>query len=202
MIYYIYKNNTVYGSTENEELVDDIAVSMSIEDYEVGTTDFEDYSPNNNKYIIENGVIILNPNYEAEIEQAEKERIANIALTRADVFEALILARGLTKQMLRSFIEQDETLSEIERALYLNRFDDALEFYRKHPAIDFIATKLGISSDNMDKFFDTKDYTYLCVKTDEKVNTEEIVLPEEPTEQESPIVEDVTDVEDVNSLEE
>jgi hypothetical protein len=98
---------------------------------------------------------------EAEIEQAEKERIANIALTRADVFEALILARGLTKQMLRSFIEKDETLNDIEKALYLNRFDDALEFYRKHPAIDFISEKLGISTDDMDKFFDTKDYNYL-----------------------------------------
>lgn len=170
MIYYIHKNNTVYGSTENEELIDDIAISLNVEDYEVGTTDFEDYSPNNNKYILENGVIVLNPNYEAEIEQAEKERIANIALTRADVFEALILARGLTKQMLRSFIEQDETLSEIERALYLNRFDDALEFYRKHPAIDFISAKLKITTENMDKFFDTKDYNYLKSIGDEDEN--------------------------------
>ena len=165
MIYYLFKNNTVFGSTENEELIKDIAISLGVEDYEVGTTEYEDYSPNNNKYILENGEIILNPNYEAEIEQAEKERIANIALTRADVFEALILARGLTKQMLRSFIEQDETLSEIERALYLNRFDDALEFYRKHPAIDFISAKLDITPDNMDKFFDTKDYMYLMPNT-------------------------------------
>lgn len=120
---------------------------------------------------------------EEELLEQEKERIAEISLTRADVFEALILARGLTKQMLRSFIEQDETLSDIEKALYLNRFDDALEFYRKHPAIDFISEKLDISSDDMDKFFDTKDYTYLCVKTDEEVNTDEIVLPEEPAEE-------------------
>ncbi len=91
----------------------------------------------------------------------EKARIAELSLTRADVFEGLILARGLTKQALRAYIELDETLSDIEKTLYLNRFDDALEFYRKHPAIDFISAKLGISSDNMDKFFDTKDYTYL-----------------------------------------
>lgn len=126
----------------------------------------------------------LNPNFEDEEKAKEKARIAEIALTRADVFEALILARGLTKQMLRSFIEQDETLNDIEKALYLNRFDDALEFYRKHPAIDFISAKLGISADDMDKFFDTKDYTYLCVKTDEELLTDEIVLPEQPTEEE------------------
>lgn len=121
----------------------------------------EEVYNNSEKYIYQDGEIILNPNYEAELEAKEKARIAEIALTRADVFEALILARGLTKQMLRAYIEQDETLSEIEKALYLNRFDDALEFYRKHPAIDFIAKKLSISSESMDKFFDTKDYTYL-----------------------------------------
>lgn len=103
----------------------------------------------------------FNPNFEDEEKAKEKARIAEIALTRADVFEALVLARGLTKQMLRSFIELDENLNDIEKALYLNRFDDALEFYRKHPAIDFIAAKLGISTDDMDKFFDTKDYNYL-----------------------------------------
>ena len=135
----------------------------------------------------------LNPNFEDEEKAKEKARIAEIALTRADVFEALILARGLTKQMLRSFIEQDETLNDIEKALYLNRFDDALEFYRKHPAIDFISAKLDISTEDMDKFFDTKDYTYLKP-------VEEVINPDKPIE-ENPVVEDVTDVEDVNNLE-
>lgn len=94
-------------------------------------------------------------------EENEKRRIESLSLTRADVFEALILARNLTKSDLRNFIENSVELNDIEKALYLNRFDDALEFYRKHPAIDFIAQKLQISSKNMDKFFDTKDYKYL-----------------------------------------
>ena len=98
---------------------------------------------------------------EEELLQEEKMRIAEISLTRADVFEALIMARGITKKMLREYIEKDEMLSDIQKLLYLNRFDDALEFYRKHPAIDFISAKLGISSENMDKFFDTKDYNFL-----------------------------------------
>jgi hypothetical protein len=109
----------------------------------------------------ENEQPIIDPEYEEKQKAKEKARIAELSLTRADVFEGLILARGLSKQDLRAFIENDETLSPVEKALYLNRFDDALEFYRKHPAIDFISEKLGISSENMDKFFDTKDYTYL-----------------------------------------
>lgn len=99
--------------------------------------------------------------YLSQKSEKEKARISEISLTRADVFEALILARNLTKQILRTFIEDDDKLTLLEKTLYLNRFDDALEFYRKHPAIDFISEKLGISSDNMDKFFDTKDYNYL-----------------------------------------
>ena len=105
---------------------------------------------------------IIDEDYEEKQKAKEKARIAELSLTRADVFEGLILARGLSKQDLRAFIENDETLSPVEKALYLNRFDDALEFYRKHPAIDFISAKLGISSENMDKFFDTKDYVYLA----------------------------------------
>ena len=119
---------------------------------------------------------VIDPDYEEKQKTKEKARIAEIALTRADVFEALILARGLTKQMLRSFIENDETLNDIEKALYLNRFDDALEFYRKHPAIDFISAKLGISTEDMDKFFDTKDYNYLKPVIEEPT--------EEPTQEE------------------
>ena len=153
----------------------------------------------------------LNPNFEDEEKAKEKARIAEISLTRADVFEALILARGLTKQMLRSFIELDETLNDIEKALYLNRFDDALEFYRKHPAIDFISAKLGISADDMDKFFDTKDYTYLVTTEQvtnqvtnqvEEITDETDVNNSEPLDEENSVVEDVTAVEDVNNLEE
>lgn len=108
--------------------------------------------------------------YLKQKELKEKERISEISLTRADVFEALILARNLTKSDLRELIEKDETITDIQRLLYLNRFDDALEFYRKHPAIDFIATKLNITPENMDKFFDTKNYNYLKPIGDEDEN--------------------------------
>ena len=67
MIYYIYKNNTVYGSTEFKETIEDIAIANNLEDYEVGTTDFEDYAPSNKKYLLQEGEIVLNPNYEKEL---------------------------------------------------------------------------------------------------------------------------------------
>ena len=105
--------------------------------------------------------VIENPNYEEEQAQKERERLNLLSMTRGDMFEAIILAFGKTKADIRSMIENVEGLTDIERALYLNRFDEALDFYRGYPAVDLIGKMLGVSSEQLDKFFETKDYTYL-----------------------------------------
>ena len=64
MIYFIYKNGTVYGSTEFEDAIADIAFANGLEDYEIGQTEFEDYTPHNKKYLLKNGEIVLNPDFE------------------------------------------------------------------------------------------------------------------------------------------
>lgn len=155
-MFYILDNEKIVLCDEDKQKLEDTLLFMpQYQGLEIFETD---------KNIVElDGVFYFadDEDYLALSMTKEKERISNISLTRADVFEALILARGLTKTMLRSYIENDEMLSDVDKILYLNRFDDALEFYRKHPAIDFIATKLNISSENMDKFFDTKDYNFL-----------------------------------------
>ena len=95
-----------------------------------------------------------------ELAQEERERLDMLSMTRGDVFEALILARGLTKPQIRAMIENAE-LDDITKALYLNRFDEALSFFRGHPVFDFIGNMLNITSTQMDDFFETKDYHYL-----------------------------------------
>ena len=95
-----------------------------------------------------------------EKEQKERERLDGLSMTRGDVFEALILAKGLTKLQLRSMIENAE-LDDITKALYLNRFDEALEFYRGYPIFDMLGEALDITPSMLDRFFDTKDYHYL-----------------------------------------
>lgn len=87
----------------------------------------------------------------------ERERLDNLSMTRGDVFEALILAKGLGKAQIRTMIEQAK-LDTVTKALYLNRFDEALEFYRGYPIFDMLGQALGITSEMLDKFFDTKDY--------------------------------------------
>lgn len=92
--------------------------------------------------------------------KAERERLDNLSMTRGDVFEALILAKGLGKAQIRAMIEQAK-LDTVTKALYLNRFDEALEFYRGYPIFDMLGQALGITGEMLDKFFDTKDYHYL-----------------------------------------
>ncbi len=93
----------------------------------------------------------------------ERERLDNLSMTRGDVFEALILAKGLGKAQIRAMIEQAE-LDTVTKALYLNRFDEALEFYRGYPIFDMLGQALGITGEMLDKFFDTKDYKELITK--------------------------------------
>lgn len=107
--------------------------------------------------------------------KAERERLDNLFMRRGDVFEALILAKGLGKAQIRTMIEQ-ASLDDITKALYLNRFDEALDFYRSYPIFDMLGQVLNITGTMLDKFFDTKDYHYLttCKLT---IN----VVPEEST---------------------
>ena len=107
---------------------------------------------------------------EEEKAQKERERLDKLSMTRGDVFEALILARGLTKPQIRAMIENAE-LDTMTKALYLNRFDEALEFYRGYPIFDMLGQELGITSEMLDKFFETKDYHELITKEVDNENT-------------------------------
>lgn len=191
MIYYIYKNNTVYGSTENEELVDDIAISLSVEDYEVGTTDFEDYSPSNNKYIIQDGVIILNPNYEAELEEQEKERIGNLTCTKR-VFALMLQEMGV------DYLTQLKPLIESNPQAQLE-WELCIELERKNPLLDIMAGQLGITPQKLDALF---KYANGEITIDEFKAMVADVNNSEATGEENSVIDEVTAVEDVNNIEE
>ena len=87
----------------------------------------------------------------------ERQMLLNGLMASGDI-EFYILAFGKDKNDIRAMIENLPDLSDVERKLYLNRFDEALNFYRSHPAVDLLGAMLGISKERMDKFFDSKDY--------------------------------------------
>ncbi len=112
-------------------------------------------------YVVLDGELVENPNYEQDITQKERERVAMFSLTRGDVFRGLLMAKGVTRAQLRAMIETNEQLTEVEKEMALIDFDEALNFYRGNALIDTVGLALGISSEQLDKFFETNDYTTL-----------------------------------------
>ena len=95
-----------------------------------------------------------------ETEEDRKRRISQLNMTRGDFIEGLILAQGKDEN---DIIARIETLpiTDVEKKVYINRVKNALNFYRGYPVIDVLCKFLSIPLENMDKFFETKDYNYL-----------------------------------------
>ena len=89
---------------------------------------------------------------EEEIAQQERERIAKLKLTKREVFLGLYQAKGVTPDMIKAQITDPQALIEFE---YAN------DYYRGNPLINIVGATLGITPEQLDKFFKTNDYTFL-----------------------------------------
>ena len=126
------------------------------------------------EYVLDGEEYVLNDEeYQAKKAQEEKERIAMLSLTRGDVFRALLLAKNVTRAQIRAMIENNELLSLLEKEMALIDFDEALNFYRGNALIDTLGLTLGISSEQLDRFFETNEYTALVDEPKEVFNLEE-----------------------------
>ena len=161
-MFYIQQDRKIALVDENlERLQNTIAIMPQYEGLEIKEVE--------KGYTIYDFELITVEEMEEKQKQKERERLDKLSMTRGDVFEALILAKGLTKLQLRSMIEQAE-LDDMTKALYLNRFDEALDFYRGFPVFNMLGKKLDVTSEQLDNFFETKDYHYLTNIT-LKINT-------------------------------
>ena len=152
-----------FANIRNEQLIDMNSKYLDADITRIAVSDeiYNAYLEDRNKVIYSDGAVILNPNYEAEQEQKERERIAHLSLTRGDVFRGLLMAKGVTRSMLRGMIESNEQLTKIQKEMALIDFDEALNFYRGNALIDTVGLALGIESSQLDCFFETNDYTCL-----------------------------------------
>ena len=149
----------------NKVIVDDIEIEIDVPDYETIIDDdgneIQVPTGTTHKETITVKGLVLNPDYEEEQAEKERVRIANLHMTRGDVFRGLLLAKGVTRADMRGLIEQmPETTPQekIAKEYALIDFDEALEFYRGVSLIDTVGEQLGISPQQMDRFFDTKDW--------------------------------------------
>lgn len=83
-----------------------------------------------------------------EKEQQERERIANLSLTKRDVFLALYNDKGVTPEQIKAQITDPSALIE---------FEYASSYYRGNPLIDLIGTSLGYTSEQLDYLFEHKE---------------------------------------------
>ena len=138
------------------------------------------------EYVLDGEEYVLkDESWEEKQALKEKERIAKLSLTKREVFLGLYQAKGVTPDMIKAQITDPMALIEFE---YAN------DYYRFNPLINVVGATLGITPEQLDKFFEFNEYTYLIPAP--------IVDNSEPTINENLTVEDVTDGEDVNNLEE
>lgn len=163
MTYYAFiENGKINGCGQCKVLNEDI---LNIE------VDFDIYN-NIEKYIYKDGEIVLNENYEAEQEQKEKERIAKLFLTGADVERGIYQAKGMDFEDILAFVTANPPQDLDVKALKIEL--KANHFYRGNPYVNAVGTLLGFTSEQLDKFFETNDYTVLLPVEAEDDNTDNI----------------------------
>lgn len=173
----------IFANVRNNEIIDFNSKYLDADIERIETTkEMQDaFEEDKSKVIYSDGEIIYNPNWEEEQEEKEKKRIAHLHLTRGDVFRGLLQARGVTRSQLRQIIEnlpEENQEQAITKEMALIDFDEALEFYRGNALIETVGEMLGITSEMMDRFFETNDYRELQeaiqVEPDNIEETEEL----------------------------
>lgn len=155
----IFENGKLGDFTKSPNVAQNVGYTITKEDDEVKQSDIDlQY------YLIE----VCPMKTDEMKEQEEKERIGKLSLTRGDVFRALYQAKGVTRTQIRAMIENNELITDAQRELALIDFDEALNFYRGNTLIDTLGLALGITVEQLDKFFETNDYKVLMQK--ENVN--------------------------------
>ena len=99
----------------------------------------------NNKVIVQDSILVLNPNYEKEEEEKEKERVGNLQCTKR-VFILMLEQLGL------DYFEQIEPEINANRQAKLE-WELCVELQRKNPLLDQLASKFGITSKQLDDLF-------------------------------------------------
>lgn len=153
------------------------AYSFEIENY-IATVDDETWNKycTTDKWDIVDGEFVdisETEEYKAKQEAKEKERIAQLNMTRGDFIEGLILAQGKDETDIIARIEQ-LPITDIEKKVYISRVKNALDFYRGYPVIDVLCEDLGLTTEQMTQFFETKDYKYL-IPIVEKEDTNKLI---------------------------
>jgi hypothetical protein len=92
-------------------------------------------------------------------ENERREIVAMLHLTGADVERGIYKAKGMDFDDIMAFVMANPPQGLDVKALRIEL--KANHFYRGNPYVSAIGGLLGFTSSQLDKFFETNDYTYL-----------------------------------------
>ena len=159
--YYIEKDNKiVHFDTSLEQININLKHQPQYKDLEIKETERPLALSDDGTYF----VFADTEEYQQEQAQKEKERIAMLNLTAADVERAIYKAKGLDFDDILALVEaqplaEDGTPQIDIKALKIEL--KANNFYRGNPYISQVGSLLGFTSQQLDDFFETNDYTKL-----------------------------------------
>lgn len=113
-------------------------------DIEVTEEIHNDCIANEGKYIYSNGEIVLNPNYEEEQAEKERERVGRLQVTKR-VFALALQQLGISYTQLKQLIATSEQ-AQLE-------WDLCVELQRNNPLLDIMAAQMGITPETLDYIF-------------------------------------------------
>ena len=127
------------------------------------------------EYVLDGEEYVLKDEaWEEKQAQKERERIAKLYLTGADVERGIYQAKGMDFDDIVEMVTQLQPEGLDIKALKIEL--KANNFYRGNPYVSAIGGLLGFTIGQLDKFFEFNDYTYLI--------PEPVVdNPEEPVEE-------------------
>ena len=131
------------------------------------------YALEANEIMVDNEPVI-DPDYELKQEQVERERIAHLNLTGADVERGIYQAKGMDFDDIVEMVEMciaegtppPNPLPQGAGVLDIKALKIELKanhFYRGNPYVDAIGGLLGFTSEQLDKFFEDGNYQHLLV---------------------------------------
>jgi hypothetical protein len=160
MVYYVEKDEKIVICNNKKSVVEN---TLKYEPQYIGLP-----IKKSNKNIVEfegNFYFEDDEEYIAKKEAKEKERILALSMTRSDFFDSTIKAWGANSRVLLAAIEDIlETLpiSNIEREIAINNYENALNFYRKHTLFTLLSgvpitigeNTIIVTEAQWDRFFD------------------------------------------------
>ena len=115
------------------------------------------------EYVLDGEEYVLKDEaWEAKKEQEEKERIAKLYLTGADVERGIYQAKGMDFEDIIALVTQLQPQGLDIKALKIEL--KANNFYRGNPYVSAIGALLGFSEEQLDLFFEDGNYEHLLPK--------------------------------------